>query len=103
VLLIQSPDGRSAVSVLTVAAAARPSGGATRLDFRQYDGRYFLARVWTAGTDVGRELVKSALERSRERKLSERGKAHGAQARSAAQGAASSSNARIVSVTGRLQ
>jgi hypothetical protein len=102
VLLIQSLDGRRAVSVLTNSTAARASGEATRLDFRQYDGRYFLAQVWTAGADAGRELVKPALERSRERKLSERQKAHGA-TRSAAQGAASSLSPRVVSVAGRLQ
>ncbi len=34
-----------------------------RLDFRRYNGKYFLARVWSAGSNIGRELQQSGLER----------------------------------------
>ena len=41
--------------------ASRPAAG-TKLVFRCYGDRYFLAQVWTRGSQMGRELPKSALE-----------------------------------------
>ena len=34
-----------------------------RLEFRCYGDKYFLARVWAAGNNIGRELQQSRLER----------------------------------------
>jgi len=42
------------------------SGGTrsvARFEFRRYDDKYFLARVWAEGSNIGRELQKSRLER----------------------------------------
>jgi hypothetical protein len=33
------------------------------LEFRRYGDNYFLARVWAAGSNIGRELQQSQLER----------------------------------------
>lgn len=35
----------------------------SRLEFRRYDDQYFLARFWTAGNNIGRELQPTRLER----------------------------------------
>lgn len=35
----------------------------SRLEFRRYDDKYFLARVWAAGNNFGCELQPSRLER----------------------------------------
>lgn len=34
-----------------------------RLEFRRYDDKYFLACVWAEGSNIGRELQQSSLER----------------------------------------
>ena len=42
---------------------AKNSRSVARLEFRRYDDKYFLARVWSAGSNIGRELKRSRLER----------------------------------------
>jgi len=34
-----------------------------RVEFRRYDDKYFLARVWAEGNNIGRELQQSRFER----------------------------------------
>jgi len=34
-----------------------------RIDFKRYDDKYFLARMWSAGSRIGRELRQSGIER----------------------------------------
>jgi len=62
-LLIQSEDARLSALIQThdVQAGAEPSKG--RAVFHQYGDKYFLSRVWTPGTSVGRELYRSSAER----------------------------------------
>jgi hypothetical protein len=63
-LLVQSADWHIAQIAQTSPVEASASAeSAARLDFRRYGDKYFLARVWSAGQRVGRELPKSQLER----------------------------------------
>ena len=43
-----------------------------RLDFHRYDDQYFLSQIWTPGRNTGRQLPKTARERSVERELESR-------------------------------
>lgn len=63
VLLIRSQDRRAAAMVHTQARQAKGAQEQTRLGFRRYGDQYFLAEVWTAGSDEGRELPRSRRER----------------------------------------
>jgi len=38
---------------------------AARLEFRRYNDSYFLGRVWSAGSNIGRELQQSRFERDK--------------------------------------
>lgn len=70
VLLMQSADLRTTqIAQTTPVEASAATESATRLDFRRYGDKYFLARVWSAGQNVGRELPKSQLERVTIREL----------------------------------
>jgi predicted GNAT superfamily acetyltransferase len=62
-LLIRSTDGNGASIVMTFAASANAPQDKSKLVFRRYGNRYFLAQVWTAGSARGRELPKSAKEK----------------------------------------
>ncbi len=68
-LLVQSADGRRAALVATHSVESRTSPRTARLDFHRYGERVFLARVWTPGSGVGRQLGKSKAERALEREL----------------------------------
>jgi hypothetical protein len=68
-LLLQSTDGRTTESVLTNRVEAGRESAAARLDFHRYGDTNFLFRVWTPGTESGRELPKSKSERVRVREL----------------------------------
>ena len=48
---------------LTLACSAGEPALNSKLIFHRYDGEYFLAQVWTAGSSSGRELPRSAAER----------------------------------------
>ena len=39
------------------------TSSAARLEFRRYNDNYFLARVWAAGSNIGRELQQTKFER----------------------------------------
>jgi hypothetical protein len=61
-LLIRSADGHRHASVLTNSAQNGAIPAKAKLVFHRYGDRYFLAQVWTAGDQVGRNLVKSGVE-----------------------------------------
>jgi hypothetical protein len=61
-LLIRSTEGR-AIIVMTSPASANAPQAKSKLIFRGYGNRYFLAQVWSAGSARGRELPKSAKEK----------------------------------------
>ncbi|HXG67065.1 MAG TPA: hypothetical protein VNO70_18320 [Blastocatellia bacterium] len=61
-LLIKSTDGRSSRIVATLPARSRAMQERSKLIFHRYGEQYFLSRVWTAGTDTGRELRKTSAE-----------------------------------------
>jgi hypothetical protein len=62
VTLIQSTDRQVAKMVLPNACTSGQPSEKTKLVFHRYGDRYFLAQVWTAGSDQGRELPKSRRE-----------------------------------------
>ena len=70
-LLVRSADGRATATVHTNAVVARSASSKAKLTFAQYGEQYFLAQVWTPGSDTGRALVKSRIQRSLERELAE--------------------------------
>jgi hypothetical protein len=64
VWLIQSQDHRAGTFVMTTpvrASAVRADG---QLIFHRYGDQYFLAKVWTPGTNTGFELPLSRQERA---------------------------------------
>lgn len=44
------------------------AGQIAKVEFRRYNDTYFLGRVWTVGTDIGRELHESRSEREAAKK-----------------------------------
>lgn len=44
-------------------------GQVAKIEFRRYNEKYFLGRVWAVGTDIGRELQESKLERDTAKKI----------------------------------
>jgi len=47
----------------SIAATALKVPEESKLVFRRYDDRFFLAQVWVAGQGAGRELPRTAMER----------------------------------------
>ena len=62
ILLIQDANGKAVKLVGSNHLQASKLSDRTKLVFRCYGDRYFLAQIWTQGTRMGRELPKSALE-----------------------------------------
>jgi hypothetical protein len=61
--LLRSAEGNAKVVFNTQQVQSGKSGSVARLEFRRYSDKYFLARVWAEGNDIGRELEQSRLER----------------------------------------
>ena len=61
--MLRSADRRTKVifNTQSIRSAGAPLGG--KVEFRRYEDKYFLARVWTDGNNIGRELQQSSLER----------------------------------------
>ena len=55
-LLIRGADGNGKAMILSHSVSSRRPAEKSELIFSQYGGEYFLARIWTAGNDAGREL-----------------------------------------------
>jgi hypothetical protein len=61
--LLRGADGHAKVVFNTQQVQSGESSSIARLEFRRYSDKYFLARVWAGGSDIGRELEQSRLER----------------------------------------
>ena len=61
-MLIESADSQVAKLVLPHACAAANRSDKTKLVFHRYGDRYFLAQIWVAGDEQGRELPQSSRE-----------------------------------------
>jgi len=57
VWLLQSKDGHESVLFSTNHVWSRETNEETGLVFNNYDGQYFLAQIWAAGHNSGRELT----------------------------------------------
>jgi hypothetical protein len=68
ILVRSSNDGHSAIRLTNTLIAGAPKQKTT-LNFLRYGNTYYLSQVWTAGSSVGREMVKSKSERAAEREL----------------------------------
>ena len=62
-LLIRGEENGSASFVLTFSAYADKTQERAKLVFKRYGDRYFLSQVWYPGTNQGRELKVSKIER----------------------------------------
>ena len=62
ILVIQGVDGKAVKLVGSHHVQASKLSDRTKLVFRCYGDRYFLAQVWMRGSQMGRELPKSTLE-----------------------------------------
>jgi len=66
--IIQSVDGKNAVSTLTIGGLeARGKRAATKLVFNKYGRQYFLSQVWTGET--GKQVPLSRAERALKQEL----------------------------------
>jgi len=63
VLLISCADSSVSTMVLSNTAEAREIQTQSKLVFKRYESRYFLAQVWKAGSSRGRQLLKSHAEK----------------------------------------
>jgi len=61
-LFVKSEDGRGAAIFGTFRTQAQQTPRQTKLVFRRYGDRYFLAQVWVGGNAEGRELPRSRTE-----------------------------------------
>lgn len=63
VVLIRCSDARTSAMALSNATQAKEIQTQSKLIFKRYDNRYFLTQVWAAGSNRGRELLKSHAEK----------------------------------------
>ena len=63
ILVIRSEDRRAVQTFSISNTQASHTRNETSLVFNQYGDQYFLATIWTAGTDTGQELRESRAER----------------------------------------
>lgn len=68
-LRISNQESNQSTSRLTQAKQAAQPRENSVLVFRRYGDQYFLAQVWLVGEREGRELVKSAREKSLENEI----------------------------------
>lgn len=69
VLRIRSTERTQSVLRMTNAITHGSATDKGKLVFRRYADQYFLAEVWSAGNDTGRQLLKSKQERAIQREL----------------------------------
>jgi hypothetical protein len=72
-LMIQNADAKRSAIRLTNSIESTKINPRAKLVFHRYGERYFLAEVWSGGSNSGRELVKSRQERAIERELASNG------------------------------
>jgi hypothetical protein len=63
VWMLQNKAGNVSVLFTTIPVWNGKTQGNTRLVFNKYEGRNFLAQIWSAGESSGRELLRSKWER----------------------------------------
>ena len=63
-VLIRSNDGRQKAIRLTNSISDSANIRRARLVFHRYGNTYYLAQVWAAGMNEGREMLKSKMERA---------------------------------------
>lgn len=61
--LLADADGNRKVMFLAGTIQSGKARATARVDFKRYNDKTFLARVWSAGSNVGRELQQSGFER----------------------------------------
>ena len=63
-LQIQGKDGKNSAHSLTVPVVSRGEKPVAKshVVFHNYQGRYFLAEIWTSGQEKGRELLETREE-----------------------------------------
>ena len=61
--IVVTSDNRD-VAIMATNALASKDVSKTRLVFHKYGDSYFLAQIWTAGSQVGIELLQSRVERA---------------------------------------
>lgn len=63
-LQIQAKDGNGAAHSLTIPVVSRGEKPVAKshVVFHNYQGRYFLAEIWTSGQEKGRELLETREE-----------------------------------------
>ena len=61
-LAIRSADQDAKAMVLSMSCRSLNPSEQTKLVFHRYEDRYFLAQIWVAGDNSGRELPKSRHE-----------------------------------------
>src|SRR4029077_11244120 len=61
-IAISGPNPKANTIVLSQRCASLNAAKQSKLVFHQYGDRYFLAQLWVAGSDSGRQLAKSPRE-----------------------------------------
>jgi hypothetical protein len=61
-IAVRGPNPKANTIVLSQRCESRDAAKQSKLVFHRYGDRYFLAQVWVAGSDSGRELAKSPRE-----------------------------------------
>lgn len=61
--LLRDAEGQVKAVFNTQQVQSGTARSASRLEFRRYNDKYFLGRVWAAGNNIGRELQQTRLER----------------------------------------
>lgn len=73
VVQIRSTDLHQNLVRFTIPVLASNPAKNSSLVFRRYGDEYFLAEIWPAGSETGRELLKSRAERELARKAQDSG------------------------------
>jgi membrane-bound lytic murein transglycosylase len=63
VLLIRCSDASKTAMVLSNTTQAKEIQTQSKLVFKRYESRYFLSQVWSAGSNRGRQVLKSRAEK----------------------------------------
>ena len=66
VWVLRAANGDNATMLVTNPIRSNRPNETSKLVFRRYDGQYFLAQVWKAGRDTGRELPVVGIEKALE-------------------------------------
>ncbi len=61
--LLRDVDGHVKATFSGQQVQSGAARSVSRLEFRRYDDKYFLGRVWAAGNNIGRELQQTRFER----------------------------------------